>query len=85
MNIAFMYYLKVGVCEIFRKLYRVLVKSNKKAFLPTSYVSDLPDKALTYKLLREQPEFCSPVSFSFKKSLSRGNSYSGRFHDCFFL
>jgi len=58
-----MYYLKVEVCEIFRNLIKFSLKINKKAVLPTSYISDLPGKALTYKRFREHPEFCLPTSF----------------------
>ena len=42
-----MYYLKLGICEIFRKLIRLWFKSKKRAILPTSCISDLPDKTLT--------------------------------------
>ena len=37
----------MGICEIFRKLIRLWFKIKKKAVLPTSYISDLPDKPLT--------------------------------------
>jgi len=62
-NLVFMYYLKLWFCEIFRKLIRIWLKSNKKAILPTSCVSDAPDKALNYKHFREHPELCSPLNF----------------------
>jgi hypothetical protein len=54
---------ETGNLRNLQKLIRLWLKCNKKAILPTSYISDLPDKALTYKNFRGHPEFCSPASF----------------------